>query len=88
MTVEVRGMKTWSKLAENKRRPSEYEVVTTNLQTRTRYRDQAYELSPAPDLDMNAWCRPGRSPRTRSASTSSTRRCSTTTGRPFAIRIS
>lgn len=57
MTVEVRGMKTWSKLAENKRRPSEYEVVTTNLQTRTRYRDQAYELSPAPDLDMNAWYR-------------------------------
>ena len=46
MTVEVRGMKTWSKLAENKRRPSEYEVVTTNLHTRNRHRDQAYELSP------------------------------------------
>lgn len=57
MTVEVRGMKTWSKLAKNKRRPSEYEVVTTNLHTRNRHRDQAYELSPAPDLAMNEWYR-------------------------------
>jgi toluene monooxygenase system protein E len=57
MTVEVRGMKTWSKLAENKRRPSEYEVVTTNLHTRNRHRDQAYELSPAPGLAMNEWYR-------------------------------
>jgi toluene monooxygenase system protein E len=48
-------MKTWSKLAKNKRRPSEYEIVTTNLQTRNRYREQAYELSPAPDLAMNEW---------------------------------
>ena len=53
MTVEVKGMKTWSGLAEKRRRPSEYEVVTTNLQTRTRHPDQAYELSPAPDLGMN-----------------------------------
>ena len=55
MAVDVRGMKTWSKLAKNKRRPSEYEIVTTNLQTRNRHRDQAYELSPAPDLAMNEW---------------------------------
>ena len=53
MAVEVKGMKTWSGLAEKRRRPSEYEVVTTNLQTRTRHPDQAYELSPAPDLGMN-----------------------------------
>lgn len=57
MVVEVRGMKTWSKLAKNKRRPSEYEIVSTNLQTRVRHRDQAYELSPAPDLAMNEWYR-------------------------------
>ena len=31
------------------------EVVTTNLQTRTRHADQAYELSPAPLLPMNAF---------------------------------
>ena len=57
MAVEIRGMKTWSELAKNKRRPSEYEIVTTNLQTRNRHRDQAYELSPAPDLAMNEWYR-------------------------------
>lgn len=57
MTVKLRKMKTWSKLAENKRRPSEYEIVTTNLQTRHRHRDQAYELSPAPDLEFNEWYR-------------------------------
>lgn len=55
MTANLTGMKTWSKLAKNKRRPSEYEIVTTNLQTRNRYREQAYELSPAPDLAMNEW---------------------------------
>ena len=53
MAAEVKGMKTWSGLAKKRRRPSEYEVVTTNLQTRTRHPDQAYELSPAPDLGMN-----------------------------------
>jgi len=57
MAVEIQGMKTWSNLAKNKRRPSEYEIVTTNLQTRHRHRDQAYELSPAPDLAMNEWYR-------------------------------
>ena len=57
MTVKVTGMKTWSKLAANKRRPSEYEIVATNLQTRHRHRDSAYELSPAPDLAMNEWYR-------------------------------
>lgn len=57
MSVEPQGMKTWSGLAKNKRRPSEYEIVSTNLHTRNRYRDQAYELSPAPDLAMNAWYR-------------------------------
>ena len=57
MNSKVTGMKTWSKLAGNKRRPSEYEIVTTNLQTRNRHRDQAYELSPAPGLAMNEWYR-------------------------------
>ena len=55
MVAEIKGMKTWSGLAGNRRRPSEYEVVTTNLQTRTRHPDQAYELSPAPLLPMNAF---------------------------------
>lgn len=55
MAAEIKGMKTWSGLAGNRRRPSEYEVVTANLQTRTRHPDQAYELSPAPLLPMNAF---------------------------------
>ena len=55
MALDVRGMKTWSGLAKNRRRPSEYEIVTTNLQTRNRHPDQAYELSPAPLLKMNEW---------------------------------
>ncbi len=55
MAIEQRTMKTWSGLASQKRRPSEYEVVTTNLHTRNRHADQAYELSPAPDLAMNVW---------------------------------
>jgi len=57
MAADIKGMKTWSKLAKHKRRPSEYEIVTTNLQTRNRHREQAYELSPAPDLAMNEWYR-------------------------------
>mgnify|MGYP003311353010 CR=1 FL=1 len=55
MSKKIEGMKTWSGLSKNKRRPSEYEIVTTNLQTRTRHPDQAYELSPAPLLKMNSW---------------------------------
>ena len=55
MVSKIEGLKTWSALAKNKRRPSEYEIVTTNLQTRTRHRKQAYELSPAPLVQMNEW---------------------------------
>ena len=55
MSVELRGMKTWSALAKNKRRPSEYEIVSTYLHGRNRKPEQAYELSPAPDLFMNQW---------------------------------
>lgn len=55
MTVKLRKMKTWSKLAAKKRRPSEYEIVTTNLQTRHRHPEQAYELSPASDFVFNKW---------------------------------
>ena len=55
MVTKIEGLRTWSALAKNKRRPSEYEIVTTNLQTRTRHRKQAYELSPAPLVQMNEW---------------------------------
>ena len=55
MGTEMQGMKTWSALAKTKRRPSEYEIVSTYLHYRNRRPDQAYELSPAPDLFMNQW---------------------------------
>ncbi len=55
MTVNTEGLKTWSTFLRNRKRPSEYEVVTTNLSSRTRHADQAYELSPAPLLPMNVW---------------------------------
>lgn len=55
MAEQREGLKTWSAFLGNRKRPSEYEIVTTNLQTRTRHPDQAYELSPAPLLMMNTW---------------------------------
>jgi len=55
MPQKLRTMKTWSGLSHQKRRPSEYEIVTTNLHTRNRHADAAYELSPAPDFAFNQW---------------------------------
>ena len=55
MSVNSEGLKTWSAFLGSRKRPSEYEVVTTNLHTRTRHPDQAYELSPAPLLPMNVF---------------------------------
>jgi len=49
------GLKTWSAFLGTRKRPSEYEIVTTHLATRNRHADQAYELSPAPLLPMNTW---------------------------------
>ncbi len=55
MVTKIEGLRTWSAIAKIKRRPSDYEIVTTNVQTRTRHRKQAYELSPAPLVQMNEW---------------------------------
>jgi toluene monooxygenase system protein E len=55
VAVNTDGLKTWSAFLRNRKRPSEYEVVTTNLQSRMRHPNQAYELSPAPLLPMNTW---------------------------------
>ena len=49
------GLKTWSALMGNRRRPSEYEVVSYKLHYRNRHRDMPYEQSP--DLPMNQWYR-------------------------------
>lgn len=49
-----RGLRTWPHLAAKRRRPSEYEVVTTNLHWRTVFAEYS-ELSPS--LPLNRWYR-------------------------------
>src|SRR5690554_5847313 len=55
LSVDRGGLKTWSALAGNKKRPSEYEIVTYKLHYRTRNPEAAYEQSP--DSMMNQWYR-------------------------------
>lgn len=55
MNTATNGLKTWSTLAGGRRRPTEYEVVSYNLHTRTRHPGYAYELSP--ELFMNRFYR-------------------------------
>ena len=47
-------LKTWSHLAEQRRRPSEYEIVSTNLHWHTRG-DQAFDIDDKGF--MNEWYR-------------------------------
>ncbi len=51
----LKPLKTWSHLAGNRRRPSEYEIVSTNLHYHTDNPDNPWELSP--DLPMAEWYR-------------------------------
>ncbi|PKO84123.1 MAG: toluene monooxygenase [Betaproteobacteria bacterium HGW-Betaproteobacteria-11] len=52
--VEVlKPLKTWSHLAKNRRKPSEYEIVSANLLYNTRDPNAPYELDP--DMSMNRW---------------------------------
>nr|ART38842.1 H43 [uncultured bacterium] len=52
--VEVlKPLKTWSHLAKRRRKPSEYEIVSTNLLYNTRDANAPYDLDP--DLAMNRW---------------------------------
>jgi len=48
-------LKTWSTFAGTRRKPTEYEVVSVDLHSRTRNPQAAYEL--APSLFMNDWYR-------------------------------
>lgn len=49
------GLKTWSTFGATRRKPTEYEVVSVDLHSRTRNPQAAYELSPS--LFMNEWYR-------------------------------
>lgn len=53
MPATAPGLKTWSALADRRRRPTEYETVTYDLHYRTRNPDAPYELDP--NLFMNRW---------------------------------
>lgn len=48
-------LKTWSHLADRRRRPSEYEIVSTNLHYSTDNPDCPWELDP--NIHMNDWYR-------------------------------
>lgn len=52
-TEVLKPLKTWSHLAARRRKPSEYEIVSTNLHYNTRPGQPAFELDP--DLFMNLW---------------------------------
>ena len=45
-------LKTWSHLVSQRRRPSEYEIVSTNLLWST---DGEMPWALSPDIDMNQW---------------------------------
>lgn len=51
----LKPLKTWSHLAGNRRRPSEYEIVSTNLHYHTDNPDNPWELDP--DIHMAKWYR-------------------------------
>ena len=51
-------LKTWSHLAGRRRRPSEYEIVSTNLHYSTDNPDCPWELDP--NIHMNDWYRKNR----------------------------
>jgi toluene monooxygenase system protein E len=49
----LQPLKTWSHLAGRRRKPSEYEIVSTNLLYNTRDENAPYELDP--QMFMNVW---------------------------------
>jgi toluene monooxygenase system protein E len=49
----LKPLKTWSHLAARKRKPSEYEIVSTNLHFSTDNPDAPFELDP--DFEMARW---------------------------------
>lgn len=51
----LKPLKTWSHLASRRRKPSEYEIVSTNLHYTTRPDAPAFEMDP--EMFMNRWYR-------------------------------
>ena len=53
METNQKSLKTWSHLAKQRRKPSEYDVVTKKLHYSTNNPDAPWEL--APNAPMNNW---------------------------------
>ncbi len=51
----LQPLRTWSHLAGNRKRPSEYEIVSTNLHYHMNNQDNPWELDP--DIPMSKWYR-------------------------------
>lgn len=51
----LKPLRTWSYLADKRRRPTEYEIVSTNLHYRQNNPESPWELDP--DIHMNKWYR-------------------------------
>jgi len=51
----LKPLKTWSHLAGNRRRPSEYEIVSTNLHYNMKHPENPFELDP--DVPISKWYR-------------------------------
>jgi toluene monooxygenase system protein E len=56
--LDTKPLKTWSHLSAQKRRPSEYEIVSVGLHFSTSFPECPWELDP--DLFMNRWFRQNR----------------------------
>ena len=52
-TESLKPLKTWSHLAENRRKPSEYEVVSTNLHTQMGEGNWRHEIGE--NVPMSQW---------------------------------
>lgn len=51
----LKPLKTWSYLAGNRKRPSEYEIVTVNIHGSKSYLNKRPPFELSPELPMNAW---------------------------------
>ncbi|AGS40408.1 MULTISPECIES: aromatic/alkene monooxygenase hydroxylase subunit beta [Cycloclasticus] len=52
-TQTIKPLKTWSHLSKQRKRPSEYEIVTTNLHFHTNNKERPFEVGQ--DAKMNDW---------------------------------
>ena len=52
-TQTIKPLKTWSHLSKQRKRPSEYEIVTTNLHFHTNNKERPFEVGQDERLVLN-----------------------------------